>query len=65
MLSRFRKKLSPKIIMGEEISIQECPIHGRTLFLPHEVNSRCALCDGYTREELRRIIRRIRTREGY
>jgi len=51
--------------MGEEISIQECPIHGRTLFLPHEVNSRCALCDGYTREELRRIIRRIRTREGY
>ncbi|MHA1301179.1 MAG: hypothetical protein ACTSO9_17295 [Candidatus Helarchaeota archaeon] len=65
MLSRIRKIFSSNGISGEELSIQNCPIHGRTLFLAHEVNSRCALCDGYTAEELRKIIKRVRAREGF
>ena len=60
MLSRIRKIFTPKIKTEDQFSIQICPIHGKTIFLQHMVNSRCAICDGYTREELRNIIRRIK-----
>ena len=65
MLSRLKKIFSSKISLGDDLSIQECPIHGKTVYIDHMVNSRCALCDGYTVEELRKIIKRIRAREGF
>ncbi|NVM02144.1 MAG: hypothetical protein HWN67_07395 [Candidatus Helarchaeota archaeon] len=64
MLSRIRKIFSPKTNAGNDISIQECPTHGKTVYLDHMINSRCALCDGYSREELLKIIKRIKAKES-
>lgn len=62
MLSKIRNFLSWKESNGEPVSVQICPIHGRTVFLQHMVNSRCALCDGYTQSEISKIIRRIKSK---
>lgn len=62
MLSRIRRVFSSKYSFREPIIIDECPIHGKTIFLEHMVNYRCVLCDGYSKSEIESIIKKMKNK---